>query len=371
MRRPARIHRPVIASLTLACLTAAWWGCSAGNEGPSTATTFGTGGSSSGTGGSGTGAGPTDIDAGTGGGVDEAGACTSTSASAHRIPVDILFLIDRSGSMHGAKWTGTKSALTTFFDDPDSVGIGAGMVYFPSLKADSCQVGSYEIPDVSIDVLPGNSFALTNSMPADATGVGTPTYVAMKGALMTATAYQDAHPTHKVILVLSTDGDPYLCGAGTIDDIAALAASARNYNGVLTYVIGVAGSVISSLDKIAAAGGTIKSYDITQDINLFTAKIAEIRNSALGCDYAIPPSPTGMQIDPNDVNFTYTPKGIGNPKLLPRADDLADCNGQPGWYYDNNNTPTKIVLCPASCTTVSADHTAKVDVLFGCKSVPN
>jgi hypothetical protein len=208
-------------------------------------------------------------------------------------------------------------------------------------------------------------------MPADATGVGTPTYGALKGALMAATAYQDAHPTHKVILVLATDGDPTGCGGRSMDDIAALARNALNYNGVLTYVIGVSGSTIAALDEIAAAGGTTAAYDITRDISEFSAKMAEIRTAELGCDFEIPPPPNGQELDPNIVNFTYTPNGVGTPKLLPRADDLADCNDQPGWYYDSNTAPRKIILCPASCATVQVDSNAKVAALFGCQSVVN
>jgi hypothetical protein len=263
------------------------------------------------------------------------------------------------------------SALTTFFNDPASIGIGAGMVYFPTQEPYDCDPTHYSALDVPINVLPTNAFALINSMPFDATGIGTPTWGALKGALMAATAYQDAHPTHKVILVLATDGQPVGCAITAIELIAGLAESARNYNGVRTYVIGVAGSIVLNLHKIAVAGGTTAAYDVTQDISEFFATIADIRTEALGCDFEIPPAPNGMEIEPDEVNFTYTPQGMGMPKLLPRADDLADCTDQPGWYYDSNAGPTKILLCPGSCATVQADSNAKISGLFGCKSQIN
>jgi hypothetical protein len=78
-----------------------------------------------------------------------------------------------------------------------------------------------------------------------------------------------------------------------------------------------------------------------------------------------------MGLVPDEVNFTYTPGGTGMPVTLPRADDLADCGDEPGWYYDNNKAPTKIVLCPASCNTVQNDSSAEVHVAFGCQSVLN
>jgi uncharacterized protein YegL len=369
MSRPVGIQKRVFVSLTLACLAAAWWGCAAAESDPM-ASTSASASATSGNGGSGGAGGTGGIDVNTDGGapVDDSGACTSTSAAAERVQLDIIFLIDRSGSMSGPKWNGTTAGLTEFFNDPASAKIGAGLEYFPNYKADSCIPADYQILDVPIDQLPDHAFELTNSMPANATGATTPTWGALKGALMAATAFQDAHPTHKVILVLATDGDPNACGDATIDDIAALAKSARSYNGVLTYVIGVEGSILANLDKIAAAGGTGAAYDITKDINQFSAKMEEIRGAALGCEFAIPTPPDGAELDPDKVNFSYTPKGVGTPKILLRALDLADCDGSPGWYFDNNIAPTKIILCPASCATVQADGNAKVDALFGCKS---
>jgi Mg-chelatase subunit ChlD len=356
----------------LAWIAAAWGGCARSSEEGITgtsSTSSTSSSSSSGTGGSG-GAGGSDINF-DGGGGEDSGACVTTSAEAHRVPLDIIFLIDRSGSMSGPKWTGTKNALTTFFNDPASIGISAGLAYFPAQNPDFCNPTVYAALDVPIGVLPMNAFALTNSIPFDALGSSTPTYAGLKGALMAATAYQDAHPTHKVIVVLATDGDPTYCDPTSIDAIVDVATSARNYNGVRTFVIGVAGSIIANLNKIAAAGGTTAAYDITQNIDEFSAKIAEIRSVALGCDFEIPPPPMGQELDPEMVNFTYTPQGVGTPKILPRADDLADCSDQPGWYYDSNVAPTKILLCPASCATVQADNNAKVSVLFGCHSVIN
>jgi hypothetical protein len=373
MSRLTSIHRSVFVSLTLSCVAASWWGCSAAPEqqqstggGTSDSTSSGSGGGTAGTGG-------VEGDFDGGGGSEDAGPCTSISAAAERVRLDIVFLIDRSKSMAGSKWTGTTKALKSFFNDPASAKIGAGLSYFPNdkNKDDPCVPEDYQILDVPIDVLPYHAFALANSMPADATGGSSPTYVALRGTLMAAAADQEAHPKRKVIVVLATDGGPNSCGMTTIDDIAALAKSARNYNGVLTYVIGVEGADIPTIDKIAVAGGTKATYDITNDINQFSAKVEEIRGAALGCEFEIPTPPNGKDLDPDEVNFSYTPQGIGVPKIVLRADDLADCNDKPGWYYDSNSAPTKIILCPASCATVQADDSAKVSVLFGCESQIN
>jgi hypothetical protein len=74
---------------------------------------------------------------------------------------------------------------------------------------------------------------------------------------------------------------------------------------------------------------------------------------------------------PNEVNFTYTPGGTSEPITLPRADNLGDCGDAPGWYYDNNQAPQKILLCPASCEIVKNDDEAAVAAAFGCTSILN
>jgi hypothetical protein len=366
---PNRLN--LFLALSAPFAVAGFWGCASGTSDTPQQESSTTVSSSSSTA-QGTGGFVVNAGGGGSGGSDGGGgstACTSTSAEAHRVPIDIVFLIDRSASMSGTKWMGTTSALTTFFNDPASAGIGAGIVYMPTDTPYDCDPTHYEVLTEPVSALPASAFELTNSMPADATGEGTPMYGALKGALFAATAYQDANPTHKVNVVLATDGEPNGCSGFSVTSIANLAQGAFDYDGVHTYVIGCDGAVISTLDQIAAAGGTGSAYDVTQDITQFSAKMAEIRTQALGCEFEVPPPPDGMMIDPGKVNFTYTPGGVGAPELLPRALDLADCIGEPGWYFDDNSDPKEIIMCPASCTTVQNDGNAKVDVLFGCASV--
>jgi hypothetical protein len=66
----------------------------------------------------------------------EMNACAGMLYAAKRVPVDLLMLLDISGSMEesaGAqsKWTATHDALLTFVKDPMSAGLGVGMETFP------------------------------------------------------------------------------------------------------------------------------------------------------------------------------------------------------------------------------------------------
>jgi hypothetical protein len=84
----------------------------------------------------------------------------------------------------------------------------------------------------------------------------------------------------------------------------------------------------------------------------------------LRCEFAIPPAPEGMTFDRNRVNVDYTP-GSGALIRYPRVDGPASCTAG-GWYYDDALAPTQILLCPAACAVVESDPAARVDIALGC-----
>jgi hypothetical protein len=71
--------------------------------------------------------------------LDTAGAaCAHAKVGAQQVPVDLLILLDNSGSMSSAagmrsKWATAQDALVTFVKDPASVGLGVGLAFFPRL----------------------------------------------------------------------------------------------------------------------------------------------------------------------------------------------------------------------------------------------
>jgi hypothetical protein len=331
VRRPRTIHRQVFAAFALFGVSAAWWGCAEATS-PVQATTTGEGGSSltlsttstTGTGGAG---GDGSITA-TGSGGSGGEVCTSTSEKAEAVPVDLVFVIDRSGSMSGVKWSGTTSALTTFFNDPVSTGISAGIVYFPTVKAFgiACDVEFYKVLDVPVAELPGNAFALTNSMPANPTGSNTPMYAALDGALRAATAYQDAHPTHKVNVVLATDGDPNAVRDG--DDRRCRGWPRARATTTASSPTSSAWKARSSRTstRSRARAGRRRPTTSPRTSTSSPRRWPRSARAVLGCEFEIPPPPGGMELVPDEVNFTYTAGRAGHAEVtLLRADDLADC----------------------------------------------
>ncbi|WP_437725709.1 vWA domain-containing protein [Sorangium sp. So ce861] len=306
------------------------------------------------------------------GGFDEGSSCAQTSAAAALMPLDMLILLDRSGSMLGAKWSGVTSALSTFVNDAASAGMNVGLTYFPrgDHGTNDCEHTAYDELAVAIGELPLHTPEICASIQGTAPGGGTPMRPALQGVLSNATAYKDANPSHKVIVVLATDGDPSGCADNTVASTAQIAQRALNYNGVQTYVIAVEGSTVANLDQIAAAGGTARAFDVTADVAAFSAKMAEIRASALPCELLIPDPPAGATLDTSRVAVKFA-TASASALEIPKADGAADCGEGPGWYYDDELQPKKIVLCPASCRAVQGEVQAKLDVLFGCEPTLN
>jgi hypothetical protein len=97
---------------------------------------------------------------------------------------------------------------------------------------------------------------------------------------------------------------------------------------------------------------------------------AVVQGSALACEYEIPPPPAGMDFDPDEVNVQFD-DGMGGMLAIGRVDDPTQCGGVAnGWYYDNPAMPTRIVLCPQTCTTIQGFTMASVSIAFGCATVP-
>lgn len=95
---------------------------------------------------------------------------------------------------------------------------------------------------------------------------------------------------------------------------------------------------------------------------------AVMEGSQLPCAFALPSSVPGGALDPDQVNVVYTPGG-GAATTLPRVPSAADCGPAGGWYYDDPATPSQIVMCPATCDLFAGDPSGRVDLQFGCTTV--
>lgn len=331
------------------------------------------------------------------------GACAGDRYDGEPVPLDILLLLDRSGSMdEGGKWGAVTSSVNNFLSSVSGDGVSVGITFFPvpwttnpGLPAscqnntqcgaygpclpvfgcngalggqDSCVSVDYTTPRVPFTALPGAASQIQSAMAIESPGGSTtPISPALKGAHDYATVYAQQHPDHEVVVVLATDGEPNNCTDNSVSTAAGYADAANKGNpSVKTFVIGIGD--LSALNSIAVQGGTGMAYIVSSGNagQGFLDAMNEIRGAAT-CKYSIPTPPEG-EPNPDLVNVGITPPGQEQ-EVIPRVSGPGACVGQPGWYYDNPSAPTQILLCPASCDIVEFSENIVVDVVIGCDTI--
>jgi hypothetical protein len=210
----------------------------------------------------------------------------------------------------------------------------------------------------------------------------TPTGPALSGAIQQARAWATAHPDHRVVTVLATDGLPTQCTPDTINAVAALArAGVSGTPSISTFVIGVFGpddvanDAPANLDAIALQGGTEKAFivDTQKDVTAqFQAALDTIRGARLACEFQIPEPTTGGILNYGQVNVALS---NGTQKdVIYYVKDAAACDpSSGGWHYDvepSAGTPNKIIACPSTCSVFqAAPNGASVGIALGCDTV--
>jgi hypothetical protein len=244
----------------------------------------------------------------------------------------------------------------------------------------SCQAASYETAVVPIGELPANAAMLDTTLTTTIPQGGTPTTPAVKGALTQLRAHAAAHVGRKPVLVLATDGLPTGCavqGNTAFQAAMALTQARMAAPGVDTYVIGAFSRsqllrAMPTLEMWATAGGTMTPFVLQTGSDLsqrFLQAINQIRGTALGCEFLIPPPSRGT-IDFDKVNVRYSgPTGPDDLRYVASADRCDPARG--GWYYDVNpaaGRPSRVLLCPATCSKVKDTPGVTVQLRFGCKT---
>jgi hypothetical protein len=291
------------------------------------------------------------------------------------------------GSYCASAGTGTCAAACTTF---------AGYCHL----RDRCDAAFYAMPDVAVGTLDGTTGGQAATLNASLTGHSpggyTPTGPALTGALMFARSRIASMPTHRVAVVLVTDGLPggFLGSAGTgfppaectptdITGISALASGTMGATGappVNTFVIGVfsgaaAATAQANLDTLAKAGQnstTASAVIIDTGGNVATAlqnALKSVQSKAIACDFQIPA--TGVDFKKVNVQFTSGSNSVTQILHAP-PDGAGGCDARGGWYYDKDpasGTPTKITACPASCSMFQTDLNGHVDVILGCPTI--
>ena len=171
----------------------------------------------------------------------------------------------------------------------------------------------------------------------------------------------------KLDAIVSFD-DSDVCTACLFGGCATCASKCCDKNLFCSPISAAEGKVYKQL--VQQTGGVIGDLCTQNFAPVFTDMgTAVIQGSSISCEYAIPTVPDGGVIDPTKVNVSYTGGGasMGTP-ILHVPGGAAGCGQKGGWYYDNPASPTKIIMCPTTCTALQGNASGKVDVIFGCET---
>lgn len=322
----------------------------------------------------------------------DAGPCRAISAEStvESVPVDIIVVIDNSGSMSeeaaevqrninnfaaiieasGLDYhvvlistpTGTRGVCV-----PAPLGSGApGCTSGPEgrLLAIHQSVASRNAPDLALSLYP----MYQDFLRLDAAKVflwitddesSMFTADSFRAALAAlAPAGMFAHTIHNAIVGFygDTPATWTMSGAGACASLARVGSTYLR----LTNCLANDGSVIA--DCTPGRQGRVCETDWTTIFDEIARGV--VAGVPIPCEFAIPEPPTGMTLDFMEIRLTYT-AGDGTRQELTRVPSAAECDPL-GWYFDDPATPTRIELCPDLCMSVQRDAAGRLDIGLGC-----
>lgn len=320
--------------------------------------------------------------------------CAGSKAETAKPKVDLIFVIDDSGSMDG-EMVQIKQNVNTFAAKIGSLNLDYTVLFIVKKATSPTQTGNVIcVPaplagpncadnpplfhHINQDVQSTNSLSLILS-----------TYDSTNAALKWS---DKVRPEATKVFIEVTDDKSAMAASAFETALfqkqpAGMFGDAANRKYIFHSIISKPAATPSappnfSTAKCATAAGTSIDY---QDLSIRTGgimdevcktdysgvldNIAKGIGAKLGCEMGYP---TGANADPDKVVVTFTP-GSDPTQTLTQVTDSSKCGSVANaWYYDDNAAPKKIILCPNFCTTVQATPNAKIETVVGCKgAVPS
>jgi hypothetical protein len=353
-------------------------------------------------------------------GASDAGACQTAPRPAESAPLDMYLMVEKSLSNQSpgrSEWDAVARGISGFVTTSDIGTVGVGIQRFPlpggSASAQcvarcgatcdcllrcgcgvcdcadngcrcasrwfaSCELADYATPAVEIASLPAASNELVAWLFSQNAEEGPATArPALQGAVRHAHDWAAAHSGRNVIVVLLMNGVPSqeVCQQNRIDDMTQVAAAAADGTpSVSTFVVASGSDLAAVVDPIASAGGSGHAWNVGTDAQRgmrLSSVLAQIRDSAVACQYAVPKG-DGAPFDYAAVGVELRLGSTSSPTRLTRVQDRGDCRRDSGgWYFDDPQKPTRIVLCDSTCSAVQESTHAAVTTMLGCPLPPD
>lgn len=126
-----------------------------------------------------------------------------------------------------------------------------------------------------------------------------------------------------------------------------------------------AGPVYQELSK-ATGGLRFPLCQYTSFDAVFDKIAKDVASQAvIACEFPVPPPPAGKTLDLSTVAVSYTADATTPAKTFGQAMSLAECVPD-AFYVDAGKS--QIVLCPETCAAAQKGSAPKIDVLFTCET---
>lgn len=333
--------------------------------------------------------------------IDPDAGCATQNTPTTRAPMNLLMVVDRSGSMSECadggsgsgcmtKWAATQQGLTRLLMalEPEA---RVGLLFFPSASNASSADG-YRTPVIGVDrPLRETRDALLAAINSTRPNGNTPMACAIPQAVDYLRGITDTGSRN---IMLITDGAPTdecsgqmcnnpfdpnfitcvmnasIAAQGVI--LAGVARGARNMPQVRTFALGTPDAVPSFMSSVAVNGQTprmagcepnnchytLGTATFLTDLNM---ALDSVRDRAATCEYVLQVDP--MTADPNLINVYYTPMTGAAGRYIPR--DTTHTNG---WDYAPGGR--SIVFYGMLCDEVRGGSTgASVQIIYGCPTI--
>jgi hypothetical protein len=301
-------------------------------------------------------------------------ACTGTETTASfiKLPTDIIWVVDQSGSMN-QETQYVQSKINDFVSLINASNIDYHVVMIAKKSGTNaiCVPGplggancgdntNFHLVDQSVGSTNGPSLAISkySSYSSFLRSNATKHFVFVT---------DDNSSTSAASFTNSVNG---LAPAGMFAGfkVHAIYAYGNGQNSGCTGPFGTGakdGAVYTTLvTNTGGARGVICQDDWNQVFTDITTAV--VSGTQVSCELAIPAPPQGETLDPTKVNVKYISGATSN--VLSQVPTAADCGTSGGWYYDDNTNPTKITLCSTTCSDVQNDANANLKIELGCST---
>jgi len=338
------------------------------------------------------------------------GDCGGTRIDAQPVPVNVLFVIDKSGSMTDQpagfddnKWEAIKAALGAAISEAPPT-VSTGLVLYPfsatssiplECESDVCCEVAEGSAAVRVGIAGDSGPLITQALFETSPGGGTPTAAALSRAHQYFTEGEGVNLVGDRYVLLATDGGPncnafLTCEADTctpnldgvpqcadgnccdgageycVDDQSVTAEIEKlRVAGIPTFVVGIPGTedYADYLDAFALAGGVPQqggdrdyfAVSAARGVTGLTEVLSTITtNLVRSCEVLLPTPP------PNTGRVNVA---IDCQVLRPMEDDGS------GWMFDDVANPTSVTVFGPACDRLRSSGARRIDVVYECRTV--